>query len=269
MSKVNWSQMAKNAQATLTKHSPEILTGMGIAGFATTVALAVRATPKALILIEDEKHDRAMELEDKVDDVARPDRVTISAWDTVKLCWRCYIPTIVTGALSTVCIIGASSVNLKRNAALAAAYTMSETALKEYQDKVVETIGEKKEKAVREAVAKDKLEKDPIANREVIVTGTGITRCYDAISGRYFESNIQTIRTAESALNRRLISEMYVSLNEFYLEIGLEGTELGDQLGWKIEGGGIELNLSSHLCDDGVPALVIDYRIAPKYCYGR
>lgn len=37
------------------KHSPEILTGIGIAGMITTTVMAVRATPKALILIEEKK----------------------------------------------------------------------------------------------------------------------------------------------------------------------------------------------------------------------
>lgn len=32
------------------KHSPEILTGIGIAGMVTTTVMAVRATPKALKL---------------------------------------------------------------------------------------------------------------------------------------------------------------------------------------------------------------------------
>ena len=41
----------------LKKHSPEILTGIGIAGMITTTFLAVRATPKALELIEEKKDE--------------------------------------------------------------------------------------------------------------------------------------------------------------------------------------------------------------------
>ena len=38
------------------KHSPEILTGIGIAGMVTTTVMAVRATPKALDLLEKEEY---------------------------------------------------------------------------------------------------------------------------------------------------------------------------------------------------------------------
>lgn len=268
MSKQKLSHFINRVGAKLVEHSPEILTGLGIAGMWTAVIFAAKATPKAIILLQDAEIKK---VDDQVLAGAEPDEIVdrLTALEVVKATWKCYIPTAVMAGVSTACLIGATSVNLKRNAALATAYTLSETALKEYQQKVIETIGEKKEQVVREAVAKDKLEKDPVTTREVIITGNGNTRCYDAISGRYFESNVQTIRTAESTLNKRLINEMYVSLNEFYWEVGLENTELGDQLGWKIENGGIDLTLSSHLCDDGVPCLVVDYRIAPKYCYAR
>lgn len=268
MNKLNLSQIAKRIQTTLAEHSPEILTGLGITGFGVAIVFAVRATPKALIRIQDaeiEKMDKQILAGKDPDEIIS----RLTPLEVVKATWDCYIPTVLTAVASTGCIIGASSVNLKRNAALATAYTLSETALKEYQEKVVETIGEKKEQAVRDSVAKDKIANNPIENHEIVITGTGNQRCYDAISGRYFESNVQTIRTAESALNKRLISEMYVSLNEFYMELGLPCTDLGDQLGWKIDGGGVDLTLSSQLCDDGVVALVIDYRIAPKYGYGR
>ena len=44
-----------NSRKFLGKHSPEILTGLGIAGFITSTILAVKATPKALSLIDDQK----------------------------------------------------------------------------------------------------------------------------------------------------------------------------------------------------------------------
>ena len=55
MDKSTVARLIKSAQTTLSKHSPEILTGIGIAGMVTTVVLAVKATPKALQLIEEKK----------------------------------------------------------------------------------------------------------------------------------------------------------------------------------------------------------------------
>ena len=62
---------------------------------------------------------------------------------------------------------------------------------------------------------------------------------------------------------------MYIALNEFYYEVGLPGTKMGDELGWNIDGGLIGLDFSSQLSEDGTPCLVIDYRIAPRYEYEK
>ena len=130
---------------------------------------------------------------------------------------------------------------------------------------MVETIGEKKEQSIRDAVAKDKMEKNPVSNREVVILERGNTLCFDTVSGRYFKSDIEKIKKAVNELNLRMRDEMYISLNEFYYEIGLNGTSIGDELGWNIDQGYIDLSFSSQLADDGTPCLVIEYHIAPRY----
>jgi hypothetical protein len=240
-------------KTAIKKHSPEILTGIGIAGMITTTVMAVRAMPKALILIEERKEEIGAE--------------KLEAMDMVKTAWACYIPAAITGTLSVACLIGASSVNARRNAALATAYTLSESALKDYQGKVIEMFGEKKNEAVKDAIAKDKVEKNPVVTREVIITEKGNTLCYDAISGRYFKSDIEKIKKAECELNRQMLDDMYVSLNDFYYEIGLDSVKLGDELGWNVDSGYIDLSFSSQLASDGTPCLVIDYSVAPRYDY--
>lgn len=255
MKKPKLSSISKGIRGAITKHSPEILTGIGIAGMITTTIMAVRATPKALILIEERKEEIDV---DKLTPI-----------ELIKTTWTCYIPAAITGGLSIICLIGASSVNARRNAALATAYTLSESALKEYQEKVIETIGEKKEQTVRDAIAKDRIDKNPVSSREVIITEKGNTLCYDAISGRYFKSDIDKLKKVENELNRRMRDEMYISLNEFYYEIGLNPISIGDDIGWNIDHGYIELNFSSQLTDDGTPCLVIDYQVAPGYEYNR
>lgn len=115
------------------------------------------------------------------------------------------------------------------------------------------------------ANAKDKVEKNPVVTREVIITEKGNTLCYDAVSGRYFKGDIEKIKKAECELNRQMRDEMYISLNDFYYEIGLDNIKLGDELGWNIDDGYIDLSFSSQLASDGTPCLVIDYTIAPRY----
>ena len=255
MDKKTIAAAIRNMRTAVKKHSPEILTGIGIAGMITTTVMAVRATPKALILIEEKKDE--LEVNE------------LTPKEIVQAAWACYIPAAVTGTVSIACLIGASSVNIRRRAALATAYTLSESALKEYQEKVVETIGEKKEQGIRDAVAKDKIEKNPVSNREVVILERGNTLCFDAVSGRYFKSDIEKIKKAVNELNLRMRDEMYISLNEFYYEIGLNGTSIGDELGWNVNQGYIDVSFSSQLADDGTPCLVIEYHIAPRYDFSN
>jgi hypothetical protein len=142
---------------------------------------------------------------------------------------------------------------------------LSESTLKEYQEKVIETVGERKEQAVRDSIAKDKVTNNPVENREVIITDKGNTLCYDAVSGRYFKSDIDKLKKAENDLNRRMMSEMYISLNDFYEEIGLDTIGIGDDIGWNIDKGYMELDFSSQLATDGTPCLVVSYRYEPRY----
>lgn len=255
MSKLNLSKLIKNTQFVLSKHSPEILTGLGIAGMITTTVLAVKATPKALRCIDDAAYEK--------------EELSLTGVEKVKACWKCYIPAAITGTVSIACLIGASSVNARRNAALATAYKLSETALTEYREKVVETIGEKKERNIKDAIAKDSIKNNPVSQQNVIITGKGDTLCYDKLFGRYFKSDIETLKKIENELNRRMFSESYVSLNDFYYEVGLDGVDAGEDLGWNIDNGYIDLDFSSQLSTDGQPCLVISFKIPPKYDYYR
>lgn len=271
MSKNNIGSIFKSVQKTLVKRSPEIAVGIGIAGMLTTTVLAVKATPKALSLVEEEKtrineaiHRRAMEKNEEPFEIEK-----LTPVETVKVAWKCYIPAAVTGAMSIACLIGASSVNARRNAAIATAYAMSETALREYKDKVVETIGEKKEREVRDSIAKEKIEKNPVSQNKVIITENGETLCYDAISGRYFKSDIEKVKRGLNEVNKRLLDDSYVSLNDFYDAIDLEVTKIGYDIGWNISQGLIDLDFSSQLTDDGKPCLVLDYRNDPGYDFDK
>ena len=242
------------------RHSPEILTGIGIAGMISTTVLAVRATPKALILIENKKREKKFEGEEP----------KLTKIETVKTAWKPYLPAAITGTASVACLVGASSVSLRRNAALAAAYALSESTLADYKDKVVETFGEKKAQEVKDAIAKDKVENDPVTNKEIIATSKGETLCYDALSGRYFKSDIEWIRRCVNDLNECLLFNTYVTLNEFYEEIGLETIHpMGEALGWTVDPdsankGLIELEFSSQLAQ-GTPCLVVGFRNPPRY----
>lgn len=254
MSKQNAARVVHAIKDTFEKRTPEILTGIGIAGMITTTVLAVKVTPKAVMLLNERKEELKTE--------------KLQVTDVIKTTWKCYIPAAITCGASIACLVGASSVNFKRNAALATAYKLSETALAEYRDAVVETIGEKKERDIRDKVAEKRVKKNPVTKSDVIVTGNGTTLCFDSISGRYFQSSMQKIESAKNKVNERMLCDNYVSLNDLYDELGMECTKIGEDLGWNIFGDGLlDISFSSQLTDDGTPCLVMDYSVEPRYNY--
>ena len=274
MNKESILKFFKTIKAGTIKHSPEILTGVGIAGMITTTVLAVKATPKVLMLIDSKKQ----EIFDELDPSEVPGNNTnykdlqLKPIEVVKVAWKLYIPAAVTCVASVTCLIGASSVNAKRNAALATAYELSKTALADYKEKVVETVGEKKEEIIREKVAQKKVDENPPTKSEVIITGSGDVLFLEPVSMRYFKSDIENIRKIINDLNYRLTAGMeeYISLSELYDEIGLSHTAQSDDIGWNIyRDGQINIDFPATKTEKGEPCLMLEYTVEPRYDYHR
>lgn len=251
MGKFGISTVFADIGTKLSKHSPEILLGFGIAGMVTTTVLAVRATPKAIKLVEEATEEKGEEL---------------TVPEKAKACWKCYIPATVIGIASIGCLIGSNSVSSRRAAALAAAYQLSETALTEYKEKVVETIGEKKERAVREKVSEDRVRQVSTGSHEVYYTNRGNSLFLDPLSKRLFESDIELVRRAVNNLNERIFNDIggAVSLSDFYDEIGLERTDISDDLGWNTDRR-VKIDFHPSMTSDMRPCLALYYENPPKW----
>ena len=254
------TKFTRDMRITLSKHSPEILIALGATGMIATTVMSVRATPKALRLIDEKKQELDV---DKLTPV-----------ETVKTTWKCYIPAAATGAVSIACLIGSNSVNAKRNAALATAYKLSETAFSEYRDKALETVGEKKEKAIRDKISEDQVKNNPVNKTDIIVTGKGQTLCFDPLSSRYFYSSLEKINRAVNKLNYQINTSPFVNdgvtLNDFYDEIGIPRTDTGDSVGWTLSTGLIEVYPSAQMVEDGEehegePCMVLNFTKPPRY----
>lgn len=250
---------SKELSKTFTKHSPSILTALGVAGLFTTVVLAIKATPKAMEIIEMEEKYRQSEIQDPDYDLP------ITFLDKVELTWKVYLPTAGMALVTAGCIVGANHIHLRRNAALASLFTVADTALREYQAKVVETIGETKEAKIQEELIQEKLDKNPMDEKTVIFTGKGDYLCYDAFSGRYFKSNVDAIKRAENEFNQRLLQREWLGINEFYEELGLEGIELGDEMGWIATRELLHIRYSTKQAKEGEPCLVLGYSVSPYH----
>lgn len=236
----------------ISRNSPSILTGLGIGlGMASTV-LAVTATPKAVRLLEEKKKEDQKE--------------KLTVIETVKTAGPSYIPAVLAAVGSVYCIVSASARFSKRNAILATAYALSERDLREYRDKVKETVGEKKEKEIRGKIMKDHIQNNPVDPNSILTPGGGKTLCYDNWTGRRFMSDMETLRKCENELNSRILKEQFVSLNELYDMLNLDPIKMGEDFGWNFDGFHDELihfSYFSQLDCDGNPCLVLDYDAEP------
>lgn len=237
------------------KNKSSILTGASIIFGMGAVGTAVFGTIKAVRKVDEVKEEKGVEkLEPK---------------DLVKTVLPCYIPTAGLELASIACLIGSAKAHKDSIAALSTAYSLSESAFKAYKEKVTETIGEKKEEAIREKISEDKIVNHPPAKQLIINTGDGDTLFYDSVSGRYFTSNIEHIKKSVNDLNRRMIDEIYISLNELYYELKLEEVDCGNMLGWNIDRGYISIHFSAKLTQDQKPCVVLEYSVPPLYNYDK
>lgn len=255
----------KSIGRTIDQNSPTILTSLGVGGLIATVAFAIRGTVKATDILQQEGHFRLEQYEKQTGEVAYPDDM-FTTQEIIELTWKEYIPTAVMGVTTIACMIGANHISLRRNAALVSLFTMTERTLREYQTKVVEQIGEKKEEKVREAIAQDRIDENPPSEKTIVLTGNGDYLCFDTFSSRYFRSDVEKLRRAENQFNKRLIRGEWLGINEFYDEIGLEPIELGDEFGWIAERSIMELKFTTKMAkDSNEPCLVMDYYVTPHH----
>lgn len=275
MNKLNVKQCFKMAKKVVQKKSPEILTGLGIAGMITTVVLAVKATPKALDLIDEEieKQNRKLSQEDYDSGQSTANQINkLKPVETVKVAWKPYIPALLLGSASVGCLIGANTVSARRHAALYSAYELSKTAYNELNEKVTEVVGEKKVTEIKQKLAEDKVNKvSPEGTIEkksnVVIAGDGDTWFIDAMSNQPFLSSKNKLDAAANELNRKMRSDMYVSLSQFYDEIGIEHTGTSDYIGWRIDKEYIDVVTSDAIVKDGKVYVVMDFLSRPEYGY--
>lgn len=256
-----------NTRLFIKRNASTILTCLGGVGVVATTITAVKATPKALRLIEEAEKEKGEEL---------------TKWEKVSITTTTYLPSIGLGIATIACIFGSQILNKRQQAALMSAYALVDQSYKDYQKKLKELYGEEVDQEVREAIAIEKAE-------DVGVRGSYLgTNCdlsleenngepqvfYDEHSGRYFESTIEQVLTAEYHLNRNYILRGYSYLNEFYEFLGIEETDYGSVLGWAPNDDGmywIDFNHRKLESEEGKDVYIIEMPFEPTYdfleCY--
>lgn len=256
MKKIGFKAIRHATTRFLKDHGSEILITIGVTGTITAIGMAIKATPKAITKVKEAQKEKDEPLTNV---------------DKVKACWKCYIPMATVEVSSILCFIGASAVSKKRYAALAAAYAISETALNDYNEKMIEVVGEDEAKAVKEKIIQKKLAETPIPQEmQYNDIPPGKVRCFDAFCGRYFYASRSEIDWAFNEMVKAINMNNTASLNDFYYKIApdLENS-IGEQLGWNIWMDTPELAYSSQLDYNGNPCLVVDFSTYPIYEYWK
>lgn len=240
------TSIAKNVGRGISKNSPTILTVMACGGVISTAIFAAKAGLKS---------------GDDIDKEYRSGKL-LDRKEQFKLTWKNYIPTALSGALTIGCILGSNKISGDRTAAFASIAAASASTLQEYQSKVVEKIGEKKNQQIRDEISIEHAKRDS-GKSEIIFTGNGDYLCYDVMSGRYFRSDINKIKRVENDAREELMREMWITLNDVYYMLGLTGTKLGDYVGWDPDNQPY-FSFTSMLSENSEPCLCIDYSVRPK-----
>ena len=236
----------------LGKHAPTVLTIMGAGGAVSSVIFAIKATPKAEKLIQEQK--------------SRLNKSRLTPMEAVKACWKVYIPTAGMLVTTVGCVVGANFINLKRNAALASLLAASRHEFSEMQQKMVETIGEEKTKEIQEQVQKkiasEESEKETGAfNRDTVI------RCVDQMTGQEFRASRAQLDLLHYMIRDMIHNEGCISKNEVLELFRERPVDDGEGTGWTDQTG-FELQVKL-MEEDGEYYYAVGYLIPPieRYNY--
>lgn len=245
--------------------SPAILTGLAVAGLIVSVGLMYKSAPKIKKRIDDCKEDLKKSLDEKNQEIIT---------DCVKDVAIEAVPTILTVGATTACIIGSNRASAKKIATLSAAYNLTKVAADKWQEEAAKLLKEEGINKVKQAVTgekvKENVESADIDEDTAEYTGNGTVLCKDEYSGRLFYSSPEAIEQAINELSYRIISEMYVSVNDFYEILGISQTRMGDDFGWNLDDtdkGRLPITLTSALTKNKRPVLFISYDVSLRADY--
>ena len=191
--------------------------------------------------------------------------------DKVKITWKCYLPSALTGVATITSILGGNASHIKKEAALTNIYEVAAKTHQVYKEKVKEVVGEKKELQAAEETSKQIIADNPVGDRQIIITGKGTQLCYDTGSDRYFESSVEEIMRVTNDLNAAMIDaynvdahgqEDFTPANDWYMALGLKPNVFGDLFGWTTSYP-IKIRIDAHLNEEGKPAIAIIHENLP------
>lgn len=246
---VNMLKFFQTLNLAIDRHAPAILSVGAIGGFIAATVLAVRATPTAVDILD---------IQDDLGETPR-ERIT----NTIKLTFPLYAPSVAMTIMSASMVLGANHIFKNRYMSMSALYAVSQKSLENWQRRTLEVAGEKKYHEVVNRTATP----DESPGAIIVSSGEGVL-CYDVFSARYFKvDSVETIRRVINDTNANLFTELFVSLNDFYFDVGLPPVGNGDDVGWAVERGLVDIKLHAVLTPENKPCVSITFTVEPKHIY--
>lgn len=256
----------------ISKQSPNILFGAGVAGVVATAVLASRATLKIEGILDD--HDKtatqiveAINYPEYSEKDRKKDMVLLYTQTAVRIT-KLYGPALIVGGLSVAALTGSHHILTKRNAALTAAYAVLEKGFDEYRGRVRDDQGEEKEKEYYRGVTTEKVTEKSKDGKSVTLTEKK-TRTGLSPYGILFnesnpnwtnrpEINLYFLRGVQTYANDRLHSQGYLFLSDLLDDLGFEQTKASRVVGWH-KNSGRDQYVDLGIFDDAAALRVWEY----------
>ena len=244
------------------ENGSSICAGIGIAGFISAIAIAIKETPKALANIELYK------------DKLQKDSLTPK--EVVKATWKNYIFVVCLAIVSSGAIIFGNTTQNKKTALLAAALGHSENMLEALKESLKENIPSKEEvKKIEDNARKKFLDKTRESDEDTSTTSSysieNIGEKYlffDPISKQYFYSNINDVNNYKNQLNECLNSDDFYSINDWLDFLGCQHVYTGYEQGWDRSKGLVDIQFNP-VIKNNKPVIFLEYSRMPKETYNR
>lgn len=220
---MNITSLFKTGLRMANSNAPVILTAFGVVGVATTSVLVAKASFEAADRIRKEQEDRF---------VKAGFQSSLEKSEKIRLVWPLYISAVSSGVLSCGAIIMSHRISSRRAAMLAAAYALNEGRLEEYQEKIKEKFGVKKEREARDEVIQEKINRHYDETEVLFHPTDGKVLIREDYTGRFFWSSIEAVNKAVNEINALVIQEGSARLSDFYDLLGLSHVSTSDYFGF-------------------------------------
>ena len=177
-----------SAKRTFAKYMPVLFSAVSVAGLIATAVAAAKAAPKAEIALAEKENEK---------------EAPLTTQEKVKAVLPLYLPAILTGTATTVCIVAGGTMSAKRFGSVCAGYTLLANRMARYRKEVRDVFGDEADRGIMEKVDAE------ICDAPPIYAPSGFGGAYfelpedrerrlffDGLGGIWFESTYEDVMNA-------------------------------------------------------------------------